>query len=72
MKHKNLELSVRKTAATKAWFSVVRAYNLCDVAMNARLSAVGLRMGEHEVLVNLLRSPGMTQQALATLSLIHI
>lgn len=65
MTQQDLELSLRKAAATKAWFSVVRAYNLCDVIMATRLSSLGLRVGEHEVLVNLLRSPGMTQQALA-------
>lgn len=61
----NLEPSLRKTAATQAWFSVVRAYNLCDAAMNARLAGLGLRMGAHEVLANLLLAPGITQQALA-------
>lgn len=51
--------------ATRAWISVVRAYNLCDAALSARLAKVGLRTAEHELLVNLLRTPGMTQQALA-------
>ena len=54
-----------KTAATLAWLSVVRVYNLCDAAMTARLADLGLRVGEHEVLANLLRTPGMTQQELA-------
>jgi DNA-binding MarR family transcriptional regulator len=51
--------------ATRAWIGVVRAYNLCDAALSARLAGVGLRVAEHELLVNLLRTPGMTQQALA-------
>ena len=54
-----------KAAATLAWLSVVRVYNLCDAAMTARLAELGLRVGEHEVLANLLRTPGMTQQELA-------
>jgi DNA-binding MarR family transcriptional regulator len=54
-----------KSAATAAWLSVVRAYNLCDAAMATRLSALGLRVGEHEVLANLLHSPGLTQQEVA-------
>ena len=33
------------------WLSVVRVYNLCDAAMTARLAELGLRVGEHEVLV---------------------
>lgn len=54
-----------KNTATLAWLSVVRVYNLCDAAMATRLAALGLRVGEHEVLANLLRAPGITQQELA-------
>ena len=50
---------------THAWLAVVRAYNLCDAVMTARLAELGLRVGEHEVLANLATSPGMTQQELA-------
>ncbi len=50
---------------TQSWLAVVRAYNLCDVVMSARLAALGLRAGEHEVLANLAAVPGTTQQALA-------
>ena len=49
----------------KAWLAVVRAYLLCDAVLIARLAAVGVRVGEHEVLINLARTPGMTQQELA-------
>ena len=49
----------------KAWLAVVRAYLLCDAVLAARLAAVGVRVGEHEVLINLARTPGMTQQELA-------
>ncbi|OYU43273.1 MAG: hypothetical protein CFE44_19330 [Burkholderiales bacterium PBB4] len=65
MKPQKLESPTRNAAAAKAWFSVVRAYNLCDVMLSTRLSALGLRVGEHEVLVHLNLTPGMTQQALA-------
>ena len=51
--------------ATQSWLAVVRAYNLCDAVMSARLADIGLRLGEHEVLVNLLTAPGITQQELA-------
>ena len=50
---------------TRVWLSVVRAYNLCDAVMTARLAALGVRVGEHEVLATLATSPGLTQQALA-------
>jgi DNA-binding MarR family transcriptional regulator len=61
-------LKSRTTAlesATTSWLSVVRAYNLCDAALTQRLAPLGLRIGEHEVLANLLRSPQLTQQQLA-------
>ena len=50
---------------TQAWLAVVRAYNLCDAVMSARLAEVGLRVGEHEVLAHLASAPGITQQELA-------
>ena len=50
---------------TQAWLAVVRAYNLCDAVMSARMAALGVRVAEHEVLANLATAPGITQQALA-------
>jgi len=50
---------------TQAWLAVVRAYNLCDAVMTSRLAAIGLRVGEHEVLATIATTPGITQQALA-------
>ncbi len=50
---------------TLAWLAVVRAYNLCDSVMAVRLGALGLNVGEHEVLANLATTPGITQQELA-------
>jgi DNA-binding MarR family transcriptional regulator len=50
---------------TRSWLAVVRAYNLCDAVMSARLGALGVRVGEHEVLANLYGAPGITQQDLA-------
>jgi DNA-binding MarR family transcriptional regulator len=51
--------------AVQSWLTVVRAYNLCDAVLNQRLAALDLRLPEHEVLANLLRQPGITQQQLA-------
>jgi DNA-binding MarR family transcriptional regulator len=65
-------MATRKTPTTRSsphgtlsWLAVVRAYNLCDAVMTARLAALGVRVGEHEVLANLATAPGMTQQMLA-------
>ncbi len=62
---------VRRTSAstdevaTRSWLSVVRAYNLCDALMARRLGALDVRTAEHEILANLRREPGLSQQALA-------
>jgi DNA-binding MarR family transcriptional regulator len=52
-------------AALRSWLSVVRAYHLCEALMSRRLAALGVRLAEHEVLANLQREPGLSQQALA-------
>lgn len=52
-------------APTRTWLSVVRAYHLCSELIAARLAAVGVKTSEHEILVNLRRQPGLSQQALA-------
>lgn len=52
-------------SATRSWLSVVRAYHLCSELIAARLAAVGVKTSEHEILVNLRRQPGLSQQALA-------
>ena len=51
--------------AVKAWLAVVRAHHLCDALLAARLAALGVRTAEHEVLANLARDPGISQQVLA-------
>ena len=61
----NLPDKLRQSRGRKAWLAVVRAYLLFDAVLAARLAAVGVRVGEHEVLINLARTPGMTQQELA-------
>ncbi len=51
--------------ATEAWLSVVQSYNQCSAAMTRRLAPLGLSILQHEMLMNLLRSPGLSQQRLA-------
>jgi DNA-binding MarR family transcriptional regulator len=51
--------------AIRTWLSVVRAYHLCDAVMAARLAKLNVRTAEHEVLANLVRDPGISQQVLA-------
>lgn len=51
--------------ATAAWIAVVRAYNECTATLAQRVAPLGLSLLEHEILMNLLRAPGLTQQALS-------
>lgn len=51
--------------ATEAWLSVVQTYNQCSAALTRRLAPLGLSVLQHEMLMNLLRTPGMSQQQLA-------
>lgn len=52
--------------AVRSWLSVVHAYHLCDALLARRLGEVGVRTPEHEILANLRRDPGITQQLLAS------
>lgn len=51
--------------AGEAWLAVVRAYNECAQTMAKQLEPLGLSLLEHEMLMNLRASPGLTQQALS-------
>ncbi|MDP3253859.1 MAG: MarR family transcriptional regulator [Hydrogenophaga sp.] len=51
--------------ATRSWLAVVRAYHLCSELLALRLGALGVRTADHEILMNLRRDPGLSQQALA-------
>ena len=53
-------------AAVRSWLSVVNAYHLCEALMARRLAELGVRTPEHEILANLRRDPGITQQVLAS------
>lgn len=60
------KLPTADTEATRSWLAVVRAYHLCSELMARRLGELGVRTAEHEILVNLRREPGLSQQALAS------
>ena len=52
-------------AAMRPWLAIARTFHLCDALMTRRLAVLGVRMAEHEVLINLRRDPGIAQQTLA-------
>ena len=55
----------REALQLAAWIAVVRTYNECTTTLLARLSPLGVSLLQHEVMMNLQRSPGITQRALA-------
>ena len=52
-------------ATMRPWLSIARTFHLCDALMAFRLERLGLKMAEHEVLLNLRRDPGIDQQTIA-------
>jgi DNA-binding MarR family transcriptional regulator len=51
--------------ATGTWIAVVRTYNECTATLTHLLAPLGVSLLQHEILMNLFRSPGLTQQQLA-------
>jgi DNA-binding MarR family transcriptional regulator len=50
---------------TYAWITVVEAYNLCIAQLAARLAEVNVPIAEHEILMNVAKHPGASQQQVA-------
>lgn len=53
------------TPATGTWIAVVRLYNECTATLTHLLAPLGVSLLQHEILMNLFRTPGLTQQQLA-------
>lgn len=45
----------------ETWLSIVRAYNECAITLVQQLVPFGVSLLEHEVLMNLLMTPGLKQ-----------
>ncbi len=48
-----------------AWLSVARAYQLCHRQLSAALDPLGLEVAHYDVLINVARDEGLSQQVLA-------
>lgn len=55
----------REQLAHGSWLAVVRAYHLCEAVLTQRLEVLGVKLAEHEVLINLLLEDRLTQQQIA-------
>jgi DNA-binding MarR family transcriptional regulator len=62
---KSQRVALDTQRGAKAWFAVIQAYNLCNELLGVRLAEKKAPVIEHEILMNLLRAPGSTQQQIA-------
>jgi MarR family transcriptional regulator, organic hydroperoxide resistance regulator len=53
-----------------AWLAVVRTYQQCSETLSERIKPLGLKLAQHDVMMNLLLSPTLTQQQLAERSFV--
>jgi DNA-binding MarR family transcriptional regulator len=53
-----------------AWLAVVRTYQKCSEVLTARVKPLGLKLAQHDVMMNLLLVPAQTQQQLAEKSFV--
>ncbi len=63
-------LSPRLVHGIAAWIDVVCTYQACAETLSERVKTVGLKLAQHDVLMNLLRSESLTQQQLAQKSFV--
>lgn len=47
------------------WLSIARNYQLCERAISQRVTPLGISLAQHDVLANVVHSPGLTQQEIA-------
>jgi DNA-binding MarR family transcriptional regulator len=48
-----------------AWLGVVRTYQKCSQVLSEGIKPLGLKLAQHDVMMNLLKMPEQTQQQLA-------
>ncbi len=53
-----------------AWLAVVRTYQKCADTLSERIKPLGIKLAQHDVMMNLLRTPTLTQQQLAERSFV--
>jgi MarR family transcriptional regulator, organic hydroperoxide resistance regulator len=53
-----------------AWLAIVRTYQQCSETLSERIKPLGLKLAQHDVMMNLLLSSSLTQQQLAERSFV--
>ncbi len=49
----------------EVWLTIARTYQLCERAISQRVAPLGISLAQHDVLANVVHSPGLTQQEIA-------
>jgi DNA-binding MarR family transcriptional regulator len=74
MKPKIRDISPKITSqaarGTDAWLAVVRTYQKCSDTLTQRIAPLGLKLAQHDVMMNLLLHAQPTQQLLAEKSFV--
>ncbi|MDC7684832.1 MarR family winged helix-turn-helix transcriptional regulator [Asticcacaulis sp. BYS171W] len=47
------------------WIAVAKAHQMVEKVLGARLAPLGLKLAQHDILANICRMPGLTQNELA-------
>ncbi len=66
----NATSSIAMPRGAGAWLAVVRTYQQCTHALTELVKPLGLKLAQHEVLMNLLRDEELSQQHLASRSFV--
>jgi DNA-binding MarR family transcriptional regulator len=53
-----------------AWLAVVRTYQKCSDVLSQRIQPLGIKLAQHDVMMNLLMASNLTQQQLAERSFV--
>jgi DNA-binding MarR family transcriptional regulator len=53
-----------------SWLAIVRTYQKCADTLTERIKPLGIKLAQHEVMMNLLRANALTQQQLAERSFV--
>ncbi len=53
-----------------AWLAIVRTYQQCSETLSEDIKPLGLKLSQHDVMMNLLLIPALTQQQLAERSFV--
>jgi DNA-binding MarR family transcriptional regulator len=66
----NNKPAVANVRGMGAWLAVVRTYQQCSETLSEGIKPLGIKLAQHDVMMNLLQSSSLTQQELAQRSFV--